>query len=148
MLTFISNVCFSLFRFFCSSLFFWTLSLSLSLSLSLAPLQDSEKEGERLRYEETLTPAERAIANADRKKTMVKLRAKAEAERREFHVPVLELEVAYSRDMRCKVRKDRILVAEAVVAAGARFISRADIQHVVRTIKSALAGSVPPKRFR
>ena len=146
MLTFISNVCFSLFRFFCSSLFFWTLSLS--LSLSLAPLQDSEKEGERLRYEETLTPAERAIANADRKKTMVKLRAKAEAERREFHVPVLELEVAYSRDMRCKVRKDRILVAEAVVAAGARFISRADIQHVVRTIKSALAGSVPPKRFR
>ena len=116
MLTFISNVCFSLFRFFCSSLFFWTLSLSLSLSLSLAPLQDSEKEGERLRYEETLTPAERAIANADRKKTMVKLRAKAEAERREFHVPVLELEVAYSRDMRCKVRKDRILVAEAVVA--------------------------------
>ena len=110
--------------------------------------QDSEKEGERLRYEETLTPAERATAAVERKKHLSKIRAKALSERRQIAVPVRDLEVAYSKHMRCKVRKDRLHVAEAITVSGARFISRADIQHIVRMIKGHLGGSVPPKRFR
>lgn len=84
----------------------------------------------------------------ERKKHLAKIRAKALAERRQISAPVLDLEVAYSKHMRCKVRKDRLHVAEAITASGARFISRADIQHVVRIIKEHLGGSVPPKRFR